>query len=320
MIHDASLDESIAAARSDVDRDATNHQLDAFHRTFSFCLSCRQYTCANCWNETEARCLSCAPLAIPETLGVADFAVDPDRLLRFVGGQPEHEHKHAHEQVHVPELDAPLVGAGVESTGPDPDSIMAGPREPLAPEIEPLRVDDPVEATQPPEASLGGLAVGQTLNDAIAAYEATLDHDAALDGLAAEPAIEASATEPTPVVALEPQPEPEPITAAVDSVVQPVWPVPTHEPAAPPQWPTGPRWPTGVPARTAAAPEATPVDALAALIARRSTDEMWAASSREMLQPVAAVPYAAAVQSCGNCGLSLSANARFCRRCGTSQG
>ena len=24
-------------------------------------MSCRQYTCPNCWNEAEARCLSCAP-------------------------------------------------------------------------------------------------------------------------------------------------------------------------------------------------------------------------------------------------------------------
>ena len=24
-------------------------------------MSCRQYTCGNCWNEAEGRCLSCAP-------------------------------------------------------------------------------------------------------------------------------------------------------------------------------------------------------------------------------------------------------------------
>jgi hypothetical protein len=63
---DTSIDEAMAAARSEADREASAHQLDAFHKTFNFCMSCRQYTCPNCWNEAEARCLSCAPLALPE--------------------------------------------------------------------------------------------------------------------------------------------------------------------------------------------------------------------------------------------------------------
>ena len=41
----------------------------------------------------------------------------------------------------------------------------------------------------------------------------------------------------------------------------------------------------------------------------------WEASARE----VAGAPGRLGVQSCGRCGLSLSANARFCRRCGTRQ-
>lgn len=59
-----SIDEAMASARSEADRDSTAHQLDAFHKTFNFCMTCRQYACANCWNEPEAKCLSCAPLAI----------------------------------------------------------------------------------------------------------------------------------------------------------------------------------------------------------------------------------------------------------------
>ncbi len=42
---------------------------------------------------------------------------------------------------------------------------------------------------------------------------------------------------------------------------------------------------------------------------------LWDASARE----VAAARSAVAVQSCGSCGLSLSASARFCRRCGSRQ-
>ncbi|MGH2417423.1 MAG: hypothetical protein ACRDFY_03745, partial [Candidatus Limnocylindria bacterium] len=41
----------------------------------------------------------------------------------------------------------------------------------------------------------------------------------------------------------------------------------------------------------------------------------WEASAREVASAGAQV----GVQSCGQCGLSLSANARFCRRCGTRQ-
>ncbi|MBA2373408.1 MAG: hypothetical protein H0V74_04285 [Chloroflexi bacterium] len=61
MSDDSSLDEAMAAARSDTERDVTSQQLDAFHQTFSFCMSCRQYTCHNCWNEVDGKCLTCAP-------------------------------------------------------------------------------------------------------------------------------------------------------------------------------------------------------------------------------------------------------------------
>jgi hypothetical protein len=61
MSDDTSMDEAMAAARSETDREVTSQQLDAFHKTFNFCMTCRQYTCGNCWNEAEGRCLTCAP-------------------------------------------------------------------------------------------------------------------------------------------------------------------------------------------------------------------------------------------------------------------
>ena len=61
MSDDSSLDEALAEARSDEEREVTSHQLDAFHSTFNFCMTCRQYTCGNCWNVADGRCLSCAP-------------------------------------------------------------------------------------------------------------------------------------------------------------------------------------------------------------------------------------------------------------------
>ncbi len=61
MSDDTSMDEAMAAARSETDREATSQQLDAFHKTFNFCMNCRQYTCGNCWNEADGQCLSCSP-------------------------------------------------------------------------------------------------------------------------------------------------------------------------------------------------------------------------------------------------------------------
>ncbi len=61
MSDDSSLNEALAAARSDVERETVSQQLDAFHKTFNFCMTCRQYTCANCWNDADGRCLTCAP-------------------------------------------------------------------------------------------------------------------------------------------------------------------------------------------------------------------------------------------------------------------
>ena len=61
MSDDTSMDEAMAAARNETDRVQTAEQLEAFHKTFNFCMTCRQYTCGNCWNEQDGRCLSCAP-------------------------------------------------------------------------------------------------------------------------------------------------------------------------------------------------------------------------------------------------------------------
>jgi hypothetical protein len=47
----------------------------------------------------------------------------------------------------------------------------------------------------------------------------------------------------------------------------------------------------------------------------QSPSAFWDASAREVAGAMSAI----GVQSCGQCGLSLSASARFCRRCGTRQ-
>jgi hypothetical protein len=78
----STVKEAMEAARGDVTRSASTEQIDAFHRTFSFCMGCRQYTCTNCWNEAEGMCLTCAPDLSREVLP-APF---PDLPLHPVAG------------------------------------------------------------------------------------------------------------------------------------------------------------------------------------------------------------------------------------------
>jgi ribosomal protein L40E len=272
MSDDTSIDEAFAAARSDAERELTALQLDAFHATFNFCMSCRQYTCATCWNGPELRCLSCAPLEVPT---------------------------------------GDITAVGEIPTGPQVEAVDW----PSEPRIE-------AATSSAPTPGVGDMAAGQDLDDAIAAYEASLASEAAERVEVAE----AATAEPQAVATPE-APE------AVETALVPAEPPETTEPAAPspvpPSWPTGPRWPTAIPARQprpgsepAASPASPPIaDSLAALIARTSTDAMRKTIGRDVTAAFAApqVP-TMAVKSCGKCGISLSATARFCRRCGTAQG
>ena len=74
---ETTFSEAFADARSDDTQSVSADQLDAFHRTFNFCMTCRQYTCANCWNEPEGRCLSCAPHLGTEILPAPFPDLDP---------------------------------------------------------------------------------------------------------------------------------------------------------------------------------------------------------------------------------------------------
>jgi hypothetical protein len=81
---------------------------------------------------------------------------------------------------------------------------------------------------------------------------------------------------------------------------------------APPQWPA-PRTP---------GPDLSVPPFWASGDAARSSREadLWNASAQEVIGAASKVAPQAGVQSCVKCGLSLSANARFCRRCGSPQG
>jgi hypothetical protein len=56
-----SMNDSIALARNEDEHEDTSRMTEAFHRTFNFCMTCRQYACAKCWNARQGACLTCAP-------------------------------------------------------------------------------------------------------------------------------------------------------------------------------------------------------------------------------------------------------------------
>ena len=212
---DTSIDEAMAAARSETDRQATAHQLDAFHKTFNFCMGCRQYTCPNCWNEAEARCLSCAPLALPEApLRLEDLAafggtglIGESELIGAAEGNGAGDHEHEHET--SPEA----AGANAEATIIETDELAtAAPsadeglleREPAHPGIA-AEADIGADELHPADkaaAQTTGLLKrfrpGQSIDDELAAFE--LERTEALQGVAStEAEALASGVEPSSV-------------------------------------------------------------------------------------------------------------------------
>ena len=437
---DASFSEAMAEARSEVELSATSHQLDAFHQTFNFCLTCRQYTCGDCWNQDEGRCLTCAPIPGMELPAAAEPVLAEAVLAEAVITEPENGHVHVEEAWPDADLSSARLARAmgtdteVDAVAPIADehgaeiSDAAAPAlaaaaaaaladdEPAGQAPEPASAEaEPAEAESADQPQLIGVAPGQSLEEALAQYEARLAVQEAADAQVADIADETSAIEAAsvanaatpeaappeaavepvtaaadslvteaspspqvaeaieaeaepvpapdvaaavtaPVEAPEPEPaltapEPEPVAAEAprdDVVPQPTWPAPTQPPEQPappaqapetpasapwltvapedsetePQWPTAPNWQIttqrrDVPSTLAGRP----------LLPQADPSGLWAASAREVLTGAAQVPVpdpaaapVAAAQPCVSCGLSLSANARFCRRCGTRQG
>jgi zinc-ribbon domain len=469
MSDDSSLDEAMAAARSDQEREVTTQQLDAFHATFNFCMNCRQYTCSNCWNPAEGRCLTCSPNFAGDVLPAAfldatqfepvriEAEAWPETDLPGVvgangadlgvaaaptnGAAHDHDHENgfaAADEIapettdaadEMPDFDAAarlafLAGddepgaaavadaepveaerVDVELAADEPAAVAGEAPSPVAAHVVPAETaddaapaaatdgDDAVREVAPLPDDVDGRAAvgaartadllarfrpGQNIDAELAAYEAELESAAARAAeesktvetpegeiaaavaaadvvpdpveiapeviaaeseLASEPedaavAAEAQPEEPVaaePVAAepsVEEAPASEPARRRDDRIEQPTWRIFAPEPAAAEPTVVPPAGaPATVPTRAAAEPqwparpELTESPSMALLAKRTSSDELWAASAREVLAgPAGPAAAPAGIQPCSNCGLSLSATARFCRRCGTRQG
>jgi ribosomal protein L40E len=196
---DTTLGDAIAEARSDEDRALSSEQLEAFHKTFNFCMSCRQYTCGNCWNTAEGRCLSCAPdlsreimpapfptlesLGTPVEASVAEAAVAaPDTADLTVTAWPDADLER--DNGHAPSPTEPAAGSPEEggiplerlaalglapAVGTEAEPVVAGPEGVAAAEaVAPVETQAPVEPALAPEAAGAAEPVVVTADEAVA--------------------------------------------------------------------------------------------------------------------------------------------------------
>lgn len=284
-----SLNEAMAAARSETDRDQTASQLDAFHQTFNFCMSCRQYTCPKCWNEAAGQCLSCAPAMDERALDspfpgvgtpVLDLPAAPlptaPSWADIANGHDANGHDHPIEGDRdvLARLDA-MTMAGQR---PAPEIIEALVAEPAPETIDALvEEDEPAASALPtpgfdaaPSDDLASPGSSASVADAVAAFEraeAAIEAEIAIaEDVELAPAIEAIVAAPEPEDVMVSAPEPEPVAAAPEP--EPVAAAPEPEPEPEP---------------VAAAPEPEPVAAAA-------EPEPLAAAPEPEPEPVAAAP------------------------------
>jgi hypothetical protein len=287
MSQDSLSDSVNDAIRSEAEVLASR-QLDAFHSSFSFCIDCRQYTCTNCWNDDAGRCQSCKPL---------------ERGGRWV--QPDVADPLSANTWPVTDLVKPQPKLRIAGSEP----VVEAPPEPVV-EPQPMVAEEPVVVDQPMAAPA-------------APVEATPEVAAE-----PEPVIEIAATIETPPAVAPPEPTPiRKLRPIHETIVQTPRPTPRRKPA-----------------QIAADDEALaarraqldllglddvgqgPVGAERRVLPYRSSGSaspvatlaggaFWDASARE----VAGATSQVGVRTCAECELSLSATARFCRRCGHPQ-
>ena len=330
MSQDA-LGDAVGDAMRSEEEALASQQLEAFHESFNFCINCRQYTCLNCWNDDAGRCRTCVPIAGTD-----------DLLERFESSfhaqHPEIAAAAAQADMDQADLNRRL---GLDASWPSEDLSHAPTNgdEPAWPETElaPSEAEPMVAAVEPelePEPTLAEAATAAAAIDAanggdypplrVVAWE----EDAAI---ALEP-------EPEPVVAAEVAPEPiRPISETILTMPQQLPPAEadTDRVAAQaddasiaarraqldllgigdPGQGTVADSSNVLPYRSSGASVSAKEMAMRTASGLPAPGAFWEASAREVAGAMSHV----GVQSCGECGLSLSASARFCRRCGSPQ-
>jgi ribosomal protein L40E len=306
MSQDSLSDSVNDAMRSEAERLASR-QLDAFHTSFSFCIDCRQYTCANCWNDAAGRCQSCQPLS--ELEQTAHWFEPESGDMQAATAWPASD---LTEPFLLPNLDLPEPEPVVVEPEPEPEPIVVEAE--AEPEPEPIVV----EAVDEPEPIVVEAEAVPVVEPESVVVEPEPEPEPVVVEAEAEPEA-APLPEPTPIRPLRPigetfvrrpRPAPEPRDAAAvaadsEALAARRAQLDVLGLGDPGQGPVGPERKV-LPYRSTGA--ATPVATLAG-------GAFWDASAREVAAAISQV----GVRSCAQCELSLSATARFCRRCGHPQ-
>jgi hypothetical protein len=219
---DTSMDEAMAAARSDEERELTAQQLDAFHATFNFCMTCRQYTCGNCWNEVEGRCLTCAPHLGHDILSAPfpTFATDFRAANPFTTPAPEVLPEPERVDEAWPTADLPVAASADDSNGHHDVEEIGLEEIDLASRLGQVGfgvpTGDPTWRTEKPEAAPAA-AEWTPAVEPIAEQE-VIAAEAAAAPIAQEAAVADELVADEPVVAELAADQP----VAVDTVVEPI--------------------------------------------------------------------------------------------------
>jgi len=252
--------------------------------------------------EPEPHVSEVEPEPEPEPV-VAEAEPEPEPVAAEVEPQPRLLRVVAWDEDAAYEVELEPTAAGLE---PEPEPIVAEvkpepvaaevePPEPVVAEVEPEPEPEPVAAEVEPEPE-----PPQPMRP-IAPIRETILHLPVRprDAPAEEPpAVAAAAEEPPAVAAADESPEVAARRAQLDLLG--LGDADRH----------APEQPAVLPYRSRGA-AAGPIE----LAARAGGAGFWEASAREVAGASANI----GVQNCGQCGLSLSASARFCRRCGTRQ-
>jgi hypothetical protein len=296
-----SLTDSLSDGMRAEEEQVAARQIDAFQETFNFCFDCRRYTCVSCWNDDAGRCRSCVPVP-----GIDDMAGFDERLASplFV---PE------------PEPETPMLTTAEAPMWPGEAGITSALAWPNEDGI-PTPIDGPVEEP------IAAAAEAEDVSAEEPEITVVADAEDVVEPPVEEPIAASAEIEPEAPVPLEPPLPAAPKRDLRDTFVR--GPLVPRQPASTEPVPEslaarrsqldklgiddpgegtvsiGQR--DALPYRSSGAGSAANSTALAAV---------WDASTRYLESGA----QRASVRPCGACGLTVSASARFCRRCGAPQ-
>ena len=261
-----SLNDSMALAREADEHESTTRMTEAFHRTFNFCMTCRQYACDKCWNPHQGACLTCAPepglgpvepeghliVRTPVARGDNDWALFPDILQTEGESAAEAQPLLSAWPVQDLRVSAPEAGSGSTGKGGhdqlvrDSEDREAWSVWPIADEIAPEMTLTPaemvlIEAQLAQEQAESAAAVHEAAPPDALPDLPEVDTRVLLSATADEPAqpVESlsatagdrldQATGPEPV-----QPEEPDVPVVFADMAPPPSPTPAQEPGMPP--------------------------------------------------------------------------------------